>query len=390
MPRVRPPVLRVFTPQEMGRYTRLLRKLLGIHDQKSPDILDIFERLKQIFPRLRIRIVADADLPGAEARAYPALWIIKIRKGIYEGLLRGDAGARWTFAHELGHVLLQHPGSPHRRRSAPQDVIERQAHMFAAQLLAPSDLVRKFKLPENVASAFQLSSKAARHRLWEVKLEDRGRQFDSEIPEDSEQANSSALEYLASIACPQLSNTLDRARVTFPTLQPWKDNLLCTSLLISTAHQLLLDAYESTRQKPANNKFIRAAIMVTAIHAISPIREFGSHDLPPKVLLEINSIFALNAATSFLGIPSDQFAANPKIGIDADIVPPCCYLSGLIQSFEVSVLNASTILHLGDMPTYRDYCEGDDITWREILGIERLARYLSLLAGSAGITLTVH
>ena len=127
MRRVKRLLVRDFTTQEIGRFTRSIRKMLGRHDQKAQNLLIFFEDLRKIFPRLRMRIVEDAELPKAEAQAYPIYWIIKIRRGVYEGLLRGDKGARWTFAHELGHVLLQHPGRPHRQRvDSSNDVVEQR------------------------------------------------------------------------------------------------------------------------------------------------------------------------------------------------------------------------------------------------------------------------
>src|SRR5690242_13391715 len=94
------------SPKEILELSRIILHFIRFNS----NVLLEFEELKRIFPRLRLKIVDDIDMPNEEARAYPKKWIIKIRRSIYEGLLCGLTRGRWTLLHELGHVLLQHPG----------------------------------------------------------------------------------------------------------------------------------------------------------------------------------------------------------------------------------------------------------------------------------------
>ena len=150
------------TYSEIIRLARLLRQILKIDHRFAPNLLEIFDQLKRFFPKLRLKIVPDFLLPDAEARAYPKHWLIKIRQGIYDGLLRGDARARWTLAHELGHILLQHPRRPFRVRDTnsarPIDPrLEREANIFAREFLVPAHLARNYKTIEELRACPQLS-----------------------------------------------------------------------------------------------------------------------------------------------------------------------------------------------------------------------------------------
>lgn len=87
---------------------------------------------------------------------------------------------RFTVAHELGHYVLGHKDSP--RDSAQNfgsgvvDPRERAANQFAAELLMPSDAVRRvvasgqFNSVNELAQAFQVSGVAMGYRLNNLQL----------------------------------------------------------------------------------------------------------------------------------------------------------------------------------------------------------------------------
>lgn len=80
---------------------------------------------------------------------------------------------RFTVAHELGHVLLHHNHLPLQRlRGSAARQLETEANRFAAGLLMPGGLVRRYaSLPtEQVASAFKVSPRAAEIRLASLHL----------------------------------------------------------------------------------------------------------------------------------------------------------------------------------------------------------------------------
>lgn len=83
--------------------------------------------------------------------------------------------ARFTIAHELGHILLGHElrdGEDHTRtfdKERPQ--IEREADMFAARILAPACVLWGLNLhtPEEIASACKISFSAAQVRAQRME-----------------------------------------------------------------------------------------------------------------------------------------------------------------------------------------------------------------------------
>src|SRR5207253_8739259 len=81
-------------------------------------------------------------------------------------------------AHELGHILLQHPRRPFRVRDTnsarPIDPrLEREANIFAREFLVPAHLARNYKTIEELKVAFQISADTAELRLKELKIQER-------------------------------------------------------------------------------------------------------------------------------------------------------------------------------------------------------------------------
>lgn len=89
------------------------------------------------------------------------------------------ARKRWTIAHELGHCLISsHLGQLARRGHSTK--LDRQADWFAAELLMPIPLIKKWwehcrrrgqeKAIEQMAWDFQVSRQAMEIRLKELQL----------------------------------------------------------------------------------------------------------------------------------------------------------------------------------------------------------------------------
>lgn len=57
---------------------------------------------------VHIEIVPRNEMPNDYAQATPKQQKIRLREDVYESLCRGDARARFTLAHELGHLFLNH------------------------------------------------------------------------------------------------------------------------------------------------------------------------------------------------------------------------------------------------------------------------------------------
>lgn len=85
------------------------------------------------------------------------------------------ARQRFTAAHELGHVLLDHVGRYKlvNREPRPDDnPVEHAANVFASRLLAPACILWGCgaKTPEQIATLCDISYQAARFRAERMKL----------------------------------------------------------------------------------------------------------------------------------------------------------------------------------------------------------------------------
>lgn len=82
---------------------------------------------------------------------------------------------RFTIAHELGHILLGHVGTPGLRNREPSPTdnpIEQEANVFASRLLAPACVLwaLNVRTPEEIATLCRISMTAASFRAERMSL----------------------------------------------------------------------------------------------------------------------------------------------------------------------------------------------------------------------------
>lgn len=183
------------TAEQIRAVAREARQRLGIDKQHAPDLWAVLGKLPEKYPHFRLKIVPDAHLPHVEAKANSKAFVLKIRES-FETALKyyGDHRARFTVAHELGHLLLDHPGSQPRVRSyhstdrPPTDaVLEKEANIFASEFLMPTNLVDSSKSPDEISRLFQVSVEAAARRSSELKDNSKGRKRLVSLPALSNQ-----------------------------------------------------------------------------------------------------------------------------------------------------------------------------------------------------------
>jgi Zn-dependent peptidase ImmA (M78 family) len=126
-------------------------------------------------------VYQNAEMPDDEAAFDADRRILVIREKVFCAANNqiSDPRARWTIAHEIGHMALGHKRTRHRnvsgraidRISAPIRRDEAQAHRFAAALLAPYHLVDAplETTAEEIASRFNISRSAAEKRKPELE-----------------------------------------------------------------------------------------------------------------------------------------------------------------------------------------------------------------------------
>jgi Zn-dependent peptidase ImmA (M78 family) len=161
---------------------RTLRIQLGIDDQPIPDLMTVIVKCKDRKFLGNYRRIPDSEMPDDEAAFDPERNVLLIAERTFTAMNRGAPRARFTIAHELGHMWLQHPKLRHRNVSKRQ--IEKlatfrrdesQAHKFAAAFLVPSHLVEDpmNASPEQIATDFQVSQTCACIRKEELERQHR-------------------------------------------------------------------------------------------------------------------------------------------------------------------------------------------------------------------------
>jgi uncharacterized protein DUF955 len=165
------------TQKQITAVAKELREKLGLEDKFAPDLIDILEfQLPELFPSFRLTIVGDAKLgPSVLACSRGDPPEIVLSESTYRRAIGGNARARFTLAHELGHVMLCHIGEFRRdaggrrlnaigRQADP----EWQANQFAAAFLMPEHIVRKFNNAKDVSRFCKVSEAAASVRMIEL------------------------------------------------------------------------------------------------------------------------------------------------------------------------------------------------------------------------------
>ena len=96
---------------------------------------------------------------------------MRIREDVYEGAVRGNPRDRFTLCHELGHYFLHQPENiSYARGDIPAyRNPEWQANVFAAELLAPYELVKNMSTNE-IAEKCGMSHQAAHIKYKECRV----------------------------------------------------------------------------------------------------------------------------------------------------------------------------------------------------------------------------
>ncbi len=148
-----------------------LRKELGLSHTEYFPIMHILENvLPVIYPEFHIEAVEDHELPGRMAETTPEQYVIRVKESVYTAACNGGAWARMIMAHELGHFLLHDSQSTTfayvgKDSRLPSDIDpERQADIFAAELLIPMHLIKDLNAHQ-VSKHFGVSRSAANTQL---------------------------------------------------------------------------------------------------------------------------------------------------------------------------------------------------------------------------------
>lgn len=167
-------LLRMVPPRSrdtIRRDTYLLRKRLELHSVPYFDIIRFLEHvLPQSDPSFSLEVLPDEELIGVQAEYVPKQNAIWVKNSVYDAAVDGHWWARSTLAHELGHYYYHDELSVRYAKLDPGQKIppdydpERQANVFAAELLAPIHLIKGMD-KHKISREFGVSPTLAFHQL---------------------------------------------------------------------------------------------------------------------------------------------------------------------------------------------------------------------------------
>lgn len=156
---------------KIGEVAESIRVQLGLSSHPSFPIVTVVEEILSLrFELFDFEIGTHNEMDGAEGLTCPNGNFIMIREDVYEKACEGDARARFTLAHELGHWALHSNSNMPLARKVSSAVVpayrraEPQANQFAAELLMPRRLVQSYMDANSIMTVFGVSKKAANAR----------------------------------------------------------------------------------------------------------------------------------------------------------------------------------------------------------------------------------
>lgn len=160
-----PPMSRV----KIAQIGAALRKGVNLEAVRRFPIVEIYEWLHFIVPEARYQVEESSFMGDDDARTYPEKRLIQLREEVYDAAAQENGRARFTLAHELGHLMMHRNTSFARvNPQSPPRIYENsewQADVFASYLLMPDELIMSCSSVDEVMSDFGVSRKAAELRF---------------------------------------------------------------------------------------------------------------------------------------------------------------------------------------------------------------------------------
>ncbi len=164
------PEIEALSDAKIEESAALLRRKLGLLDEPAFNVADILQsRLPSVIDNFRLEFFAEADKPNLSAYYQNVPPRIFVRKEVFDRAYKGDPSARYTLAHELGHVFLlsrwQYLSSNRRQDMLKAMTFETSAHRFAMAFLMPNYLLRGMTDVHEISRQFKVSLAVAEQRM---------------------------------------------------------------------------------------------------------------------------------------------------------------------------------------------------------------------------------
>lgn len=163
--------VQMMTENEIENVAQHIKRIVGLDQTSRIAMIQFIERMEDWLEDYIFGVLPDEDMP--EMAGYTGLdqYEICLSNSTYVALSEGDPQARFTTAHELGHLML-HSKSPtaYARRSGYHRHVdpEWQADHFADVFLMPREGVLSCKDAREVADRFSVPLDRAELRFQEV------------------------------------------------------------------------------------------------------------------------------------------------------------------------------------------------------------------------------
>lgn len=147
--------------KEIGEIAKRLRKILKCEDKLYFPIVQFIEWVLGEMG-VELEIVEPYEMEETYGTTNTAKNLIRIRSDVYDRAAQGSPRDRFTLCHEVGHYLLHQPKfiSYARGKVPAYKDPEWQANTFAAELMAPRDLIQHLTV-EEIAEKCGMSRQAA-------------------------------------------------------------------------------------------------------------------------------------------------------------------------------------------------------------------------------------
>ena len=144
-----------------------LRELLGVAPDEAFPIVRFMEFVLPQFD-YTLEICMPSEMQDKYAVTLPGEEILRIREDVYINATKNNPRDLFTIAHEIGHVLFHNSNSIALARSNEKiktyEDPEWQANTFAAELLAPSCMIKGKDINE-IVEIYGCSKKVAKIQL---------------------------------------------------------------------------------------------------------------------------------------------------------------------------------------------------------------------------------
>jgi len=130
--------------------TKELRKIAGLEEKTYFPIIEFIELILVANEGMEFEIVESYEMQDTYGTTNTSQNKMFIRNDVYEGAIQGNPRDRFTLCHELAHYLLHQPDTiSYARGNVPKyRDPEWQANTFAAELMAPYDLIKNMSINE--------------------------------------------------------------------------------------------------------------------------------------------------------------------------------------------------------------------------------------------------